>query len=164
MQNYSTTNAQQGIANMNIQNDGKLPQPEVVRREIYRKAEAALATETVVEFSPHAFKYQGGELLLKKYKDDTERIINAHPKGPALMQIWNGASLWATNPPYEIIEAITDPETDLVVQPETGVRPKYREWPTKKTRTDGSVVPNTPEQNRWIKYVNEITCKQWGAK
>ena len=66
MQNYSTTNAQQGIANMNIQNDGKLPQPEVVRREIYRKAEAALATETVVEFSPNAFKYQGGELLLKK--------------------------------------------------------------------------------------------------
>ena len=28
---------------------------------------------------------------------------------------------------------------------------------SRKTRTDGSVVPNTPEQNRWIKYVNEIT-------
>ena len=66
MQNYSTTNAQQGIANMNIQKDANLPQPEAVRREIYREAEAALATESVVEFSPHGFKYQGGELLLKK--------------------------------------------------------------------------------------------------
>ncbi|MFB1018903.1 MAG: hypothetical protein QMC37_01510, partial [Flavobacteriales bacterium] len=144
MQNYSTTNAQQGIANMNIQNDGNLPQPEAVRREIYREAEAALATESVVEFSKHGFKYQGGEPLLKKYKDDTERIINAHPKRTALMQIWNGTSLWATNLPYEVIPEITDPETGLVVQPETGVRPKHREWPTKKTRTDGSAIPNTP--------------------
>ena len=26
-----------------------------------------------------------------------------------------------------------------------------------KTRIDGSVVPNTPEQNRWIEYANDIT-------
>ena len=129
---YTTANAQQGIANMNIQKDANLPQPEAVRRENYSKAEAALATESVVEFSKDGFKYQGGELLLKKFKEDTERIINAHPKGSALMQIWNGASLWATNPPYEIIDAIIDSETELVVQPETGVRRKHREWPTKK--------------------------------
>ena len=157
MQNYSTTNAQQGIANMNIQKDANLPQPEAVRRENYAKAEAALATESVVEFSKDGFKYQGGELLLKKFKEDTERIINAHPKGSALMQIWNGASLWATNPPYEIIDAIIDSETELVVQPEKGVREKHREWPTKKFRADGSAIPNTPEQNRWIEYVNNTT-------
>ena len=73
------------------------------------------------------------------------------------MKIWNGQSLWATNLSYDIIPEITDPDTGLIVQPEMGVRSKYREWPTKKTRTDGSVVPNTPEQNRWIEYVNDIT-------
>ena len=157
MQNYSTTNAQQGIANMNIQKDANLPQPEAMRRENYSKAEAALATESVVEFSKEGFKYQGGELLLKKFKEDTERIINAHPKGSALMQIWNGASLWATNPPYEIIDAIIDSDTELVVQPEMGVRKIHREWPTRKTRADGSAIPNTPEQDRWVEYVNNIT-------
>ena len=101
---------------MNIQNDVKLPQPEEKRREIYREAEAALATESVVEFSKDGFKYQGGEPLLQKYKDDTERIINAHPKGYVLMQIWNGKSFWATNLPYEVIPKITDPDTGLVVQ------------------------------------------------
>ena len=124
---YTTANAQQGIANMNIQKDANLPQPEAMRRENYAKAEAALATESVVEFSKDGFKYQGGEPLLKKYKGDTERIINAHPKRTALMQIWNGKSLWATNLPYDIIPEITDPDTGLIVQPEMGVRSKYRE-------------------------------------
>ena len=114
--------------------------------------EAALATESVVEFSKDGFKYQGGEPLLKKYKDDTERIINAHPKRTALMQIWNGKSLWATNLPYEVIPKITDPDTGLVVQPETGVRAKCRKWPERKAG-----VPLTPEQERWIEYVNDIT-------
>jgi hypothetical protein len=140
MQNYSTTNAQRGIANMNIQNDGNLPQPEEKRRENYREAESALATESVVEFSSNGFKYQGGEPLLQKFKDDTERIIKAHTKSMALMKIWNGQSLWATNLSYDIIPEIKDPESGLIVQPETGVRAKYREWPTKKTRTDGSVL------------------------
>ena len=148
MQNYSTANAQQGMAKMNIQNDVKLPQPEEKRREIYREHEAALATESVVEFSKDGFKYQGGEPLLQKFKDDTERIINAHPKGFVLMQLWNGKSFWATNLPYEVIPSITDPATGLVVQPETGVRAKHRKWPEKKVRGDGSVVPYTPEQER----------------
>ena len=73
------------------------------------------------------------------------------------MKIWNGESLWETNLSYVIIPETIDPATGLIVQPEMGVRSKYREWPAKKVRTDGSVVPNTPEQNRWIKYVNEIT-------
>ena len=132
MQNYSTANAQRGMANMNIQSDGNLPQPEAKRREIYREHEAALATESVVEFSKGGFKYQGGEPLLQKYKDDTERIIKAHTKSMALMKIWNGQGLWATNLSYDTIPEIKDPESGLIVQPETGVRAKYREWPTKK--------------------------------
>ena len=111
MQNYSTANAQRGMANMNIQNDGNLPQPEEKRREIYREAEAALATESVVEFSKDGFKYQGGEPLLQKFKDDTGRLIKAHKKSAALMRIWNGESLWETNLSYDTIPEITDPDT-----------------------------------------------------
>ena len=116
MQNYSTTNAQQGIANMNIENDGKLPQPEEKRRENYREPEKILATESVVEFSNDGFKYQGGEPLLQKFKDDTGRLIKAHKKSLALMRIWNGQSLWETNLSYDIIPEITDPDTGLIVQ------------------------------------------------
>jgi hypothetical protein len=60
--------------------------------------------------------------------------------------------LWATNLPYEVIPKITDPDTGLVVQPETGVRAKCRRWPEKKAG-----VPLTPEQERWVEYVNDIT-------
>ena len=157
MQNYSTTNAQQGIADMNNQNDGKLPQPEEKKREEYRACKNILATESAVEFSKEKFKYQGGEPLLQKFKDDTERIIKQHPKRVALLKIWNGESLWETNLPYVVIPEILDPVTGLVVQPETGVRPKYREWPAKKVLANGSVIPHTPEQKRWIEYVQHIS-------
>jgi len=49
--NYTTTNAQLGIADMNIQNDVNLPQSEEKKREGYRKCKSLLASERHVQFS-----------------------------------------------------------------------------------------------------------------
>ena len=85
--NYSTANAQQGIAELNIQSDVKLPQPEENKREDYRKCETLLESETHVQFLKDGFKYQGGEPLLQKFLDDTERILEQHPKRVALLKL-----------------------------------------------------------------------------
>ena len=49
--NYSTTNAQKGMAELNItQSDVELPQSEEDKREAYRKCETLLVSETHVQF------------------------------------------------------------------------------------------------------------------
>ena len=65
--NYSTTNAQQGIAELNIQSDVKLPQSEEDKRIAYRKCETLLESETHVQFLKEGFKYQGGEPSSKNF-------------------------------------------------------------------------------------------------
>jgi len=65
--------------------------------------------------------------------------------------------LWSTNLPYVVTQEVRD-DSGIVQQPETGVRPQYREWPAKKVLANGNILPHTPEQKRWIEYVQDITA------
>ena len=64
--------------------------------------------------------------------------------------------MWSTNLPYVVTQEVRD-DSGIVQQPETGVRPQYREWPAKKVLANGNILPHTPEQKRWIEYVQDIT-------
>ena len=60
--NYSTANAQKGMAEPNItQSDVKLPQSEEDKREAYRKCETLLVSKTHVQFLKGGPKHQENE-------------------------------------------------------------------------------------------------------
>ena len=64
--------------------------------------------------------------------------------------------MWNTNLPCVVTQEVRD-ASGIVQQPEMGVRAKYRKWPVKKIFANGNVVPHTPEQKRWVEYVQHIS-------
>ena len=86
----------------------KLPQPEENKRGAYRKHESIIVSETHVQFLKEGLKYQGGEPLLQRFLDDTERILQQHPKRVALLKLWGGESLWITNLPCAVTPEVRD--------------------------------------------------------
>ena len=103
------------------------PPTEEERIAAYREAEQSLQNEQAVRFRQGEFLYQGGEILLQKFIDDTQSIIDSLPNKEVLNEVWGGKSMWETYPPYIVEDEIRD-EDGTLVQPAKGVREIHRKW------------------------------------
>ena len=86
----------------------KTPPTEEERTAAYREAEQSLKNEQAVRFRQGEFLYQGGEILLQKFIDDTQSIIDSLPNKEVLNEVWGGKSMWETYPPYIVENEIRD--------------------------------------------------------